>query len=179
MFGAFALTTQAIGGAFSAYNSYKSAKIQAAYQEAEARQQYLNAAYQSKLEEYNAQQTAHAGGIVEYEQYRQQNQRRATMQTQFAANGVALEGTAVDLLAEQARADAENNYYLREQYANQYQQHMINAMSILSEGKSNYASGMASASITRATGRANAVTSLLGTASGVGMNAYNLYGASA
>lgn len=174
--GAAGLGLQAIGGITSGLASYYSAKAQAAYQQAAAKQQYLNAQYQSKLEEYNAQQTAHAGGIAEYQQYKAQNSHRETMKTEIVANGVMMEGSAITLLTEQAKADAENNYYLREQYANQYQQHMINSMSILSEAKANLSAGYAQASMTKTAGRIGLTSSLLGTAGSAGMNAYNVYG---
>lgn len=179
MMGAAGLGLQAMGGVFSGLTSYYTAKAQAAYQQAAAKQQYLNASFQAEIEEYNAAKTAEAGGLAEYEQYRQQNSHRETMKAQIVGNGVALEGSAITLLTEQAKADAQNNYYLREQYANQYQQHMINAMSIMSEAKANLASGYASASMTKAAGRANLASSILGTASNVGMGAYTLYGRNA
>lgn len=122
----------AIGGYFQADAEKAVAKLK-------GQTAWLNASAQAMTMRYNAAQIAEAAGGQEYALYKEQERRMASMEAATAANGVALEGTAVDMQAEQAAIDASNRDALIEQSKNQQAQLLLGAQQTVQEGRNQVA----------------------------------------
>lgn len=158
----------AIGGYFQAGAEKAVAKLQ-------GQMAWLNASAQAMTMRHNASQVAEAAGGQEYALYKEQERRMASMEAATAANGVMLEGTAVDMQAEQAAVDAANRNSLIEQSKNQQAQLLLGASQTLQQGRNQVAyynaMGKAAAASAIAGGWASFVNST-GSAMQMGANNY-------
>lgn len=135
---------------------------------------WLNAVSESQTLQYNAQKVAENAGDQEFAMYKQQKSHRASMEANLAGNGVALEGSAVDIMAEQAEVDAKNRDSLIQQSKDQQASYLLQSQQAIQEGKNavNYYNAMGKAA--KSNSILGGVNSLLGaTSSFVNMGANN------
>lgn len=96
---------QGIGDAIGGF--FKGAAAKKSYEVA-GNIAWLNATNQASVMRFNAQSAAESAGDKEYALYKQQKSRLSSMEAATAANGVALEGSAAEVMAKQAETDAKN-----------------------------------------------------------------------
>lgn len=135
---------------------------------------WLNAVSESQTLQYNAQKVAENAGDQEFAMYKQQRSHRASMEANLAGNGVALEGSAVDIMAEQAEVDAKSRDSLIQQSKDQQSSYLLQSQQAIQEGKNavNYYNAMGKAA--KSNSILGGVNSLLGaTSSFVNMGANN------
>lgn len=144
--------------------SFAQGKAQAATYKLQGQMAWLNAQSEAQALRENALNVSHAAGQQEYVMYQQQKSHRATMETNLAANGVALEGSAVDIMAEQAKVDAKNRDAVIDQSKNEQSSLNFQAQQKLQEGKNAmvYANAMAKAA--KKTSWVSGMSSLIGSA---------------
>lgn len=94
----------------------------------------LNASAQAETLRANAQSVSETAGKQEYAMYKQQKTHLAKMEASTAANGVMLEGTAVDVMAAQAETDAQNRASLIQGSKNTQEQLIFSAQQTLQQG---------------------------------------------
>ena len=129
-----------LGGFWQGGVAKKAAKLQGQMAMQNAYGEYVTA-------QYNAGKIAEQAGGQEYSLYQQQKSHRATMETNLAANGVMLEGSAVDLMSEQAKYDAQNRDSLIQQSKNEQANYVFQGQQALQSGKNEaaYYKGMGKA----------------------------------
>lgn len=118
----------AIGGFFTG-------KAQQATFELQGQMEWQNAATQAATMQFNAQQIQASAGKQEYALYKQQKSHLETMKAQTAANGVAMEGSALEVIASQAGVDAKNRDALIEDSSNQQFAQLLGAQQALQQGR--------------------------------------------
>lgn len=96
---------------------------------------WMNATNQSSVMRFNAQRAAENAGDKEYALYRQQKSRLSSMEAATAANGVAIEGSAAEVIAKQAATDAKNREYLIADSKNQQFGLILGAAQTLQQGR--------------------------------------------
>lgn len=144
-----------IGGFFQARAAKATAKLQA--------QMALGAAY-SKADALraNAQQVSQLAGEQEYALYKQQQSNLDAMTVRASNNGLAMEGSNVELLSGQAKVDAQNRDALIRDSRNQQFQLLFSAQQTIAEGKNQ-------AAYYKAMGSAQAASAIWGgIANGIG-----------
>lgn len=126
---------------------------------------WLNAVSESQTLQYNAQVVAQQAGSQEFAMYKQQKSHMSEMEANLAGNGVALEGSAVDLMAEQAKTDAKNRDAIVQQSKDQQSSYLLQSQQAIQEGKNavNYYNAMGKAA--KASAIAGGVSSMFGATS--------------
>ena len=144
--------------------SFAQGKAQAATYKLQGQMAWLNAQSEAQALQQNALNVSHAAGQQEYAMYQQQKSHRATMETNLAANGVALEGSAVDIMAEQAKVDAKNRDAIIDQSKSEQSSLNLQAQQKIQEGKNAVAYANAMAKAANKTAWVSGLSGLIGAA---------------
>lgn len=102
------IAMQLAGNLTGAFGSYSAARQTAASYKAQAKDVLSNAQLQVSFEQMNQKLSAEAYGLDRLELMREQRERMSSLHVGYAAEGLEMTGTPLAVMAEQARADAEN-----------------------------------------------------------------------
>lgn len=122
-------------GIGSAIGGFFTGKAQQGAYELQGQLEWQNAAAQAATMQFNAQQIQESAGKQEYALYKQQKSHLESMKAQTAANGVAMEGSAAEVIASQAGVDAKNRDAIIEDSSKQQYSQLLGAQQALQQGR--------------------------------------------
>lgn len=137
-----------IGGFFTSRVAKKQGKLQ-------AQMALTNAYAQADALKMNALSISRIAGEQEYAMYAEQRNRLDAMNVRAANSGLAMEGSNVNLIAEQAGVDARNRDAMVRDSKNQQYQYVLGAQRAVTDGQNQ-------AAYYKAMGSANAASQMWG-----------------